>query len=237
MENLRDVILDKIEGQVKQNMERETPVHYTTTNVFVLQQQLKKEGNEVSVKEINGAINELIKDKKLFFNKEISKSANLDGTLRQEEKTRFFIDKDKAMEFILEKQNKKAKEVDKELEKMLSLKDLSDSAKLIYGVFKEQLEVVIKIDDKTKERAFVENGDLQKSTNLTYQVFNEALKELKDNKLLFLTVLDRESENPKFVLTNEQKYAIELSNKDKEKNKEVEKSTKETPKKEEELER
>ena len=135
MENLRDVILDKIEGQVKQNMERETPVHYTTTNVFVLQQQLKKEGNEVSVKEINGAINELIKDKKLFFNKEISKSANLDGTLRQEEKTRFFIDKDKAMEFILEKQNKKAKEVDKELEKMLSLKDLSDSAKLIYGVF------------------------------------------------------------------------------------------------------
>ena len=215
MENLRDVILDKIEGQVKQNMERETPVHYTTTNVFVLQQQLKKEGNEVSIKEINGAINELIKDKKLFFNKEISKAANLDGTLRQEEKTRFFIDKDKAIEFIKERQNKKVKEVDKEIEKMLSLKDLSDSAKLIYGVFKEQLEVVIKIDDKTKERAFVENGDLQKSTNLTYQVFNEALKELKDNKLLFLTVLDRESENPKFVLTNEQKYAIELSNKDK----------------------
>lgn len=237
MENLRDVILDKIEGQVKQNMERETPVHYTTTNVFVLQQQLKKEGNEVSIKEINGAINELIKDKKLFFNKEISKAANLDGTLRQEEKTRFFIDKDKAIEFIKERQNKKVKEVDKEIEKMLSLKDLSDSAKLIYGVFKEQLEVVIKIDDKTKERAFVENGDLQKSTNLTYQVFNEALKELKDNKLLFLTVLDRESENPKFVLTNEQKYAIELSNKDKEKNKEVEKSIKETPKKEEELER
>ena len=237
MENLRDVILDKIEGQVKQNMERETPVHYTTTNVFVLQQQLKKEGNEVSIKEINGAINELIKDKKLFFNKEISKAANLDGTLRQEEKTRFFIDKDKAIEFIKERQNKKVKEVDKEIEKMLSLKDLSDSAKLIYGVFKEQLEVVIKIDDKTKERAFVENGDLQKSTNLTYQVFNEAIKELKDNKLLFLTVLDRESENPKFVLTNKQKYAIELSNKDKEKNKEVEKSTKETPKKEEELER
>ena len=135
MENLRDVILDKIEGQVKQNMERETPVHYTITNVFVLQQELKKEGNEVSIKEINVAINELIKGKKLFFNKEILKSANLDGTLRQEEKTRFFIDKDKAIEFIKERQNKKVKEVDKEIEKMLSLKDLSDSAKLIYGVF------------------------------------------------------------------------------------------------------
>ena len=141
----------------------------------------------------NEAFKELVQDNKIFFHHSTEEKINYDGSIFEAHKIKYFINKDKSLEFKdnYEKKLEEAANKIKETEKVKGekLSTLSDNAKLIYNTYKENLGNLAYLDSKS----------VREKTGLEFKDFVAAQKELSANKVLFTTKISKSNEE-KFVL-------------------------------------
>ena len=141
----------------------------------------------------NEAFKELVQDNKVFFHNSSEEKINYDGSIFEAHKIKYFTNKDKSLEFkdSYEKKLEEAANKIKETEKVKGekLSTLSDNAKLIYNIYKENLGNLAYLDSKS----------VREKTGLEFKDFVAAQKELSANKVLFTTKISKSNEE-KFVL-------------------------------------
>jgi len=141
----------------------------------------------------NEAFKELVQDNKVFFHHSTEEKINYDGSIFEAHKIKYFTNKDKSLEFkdSYEKKLEEAANKIKETEKVKGekLSTLSDNAKLIYNIYKENLGNLAYLDSKS----------VREKTGLEFKDFVAAQKELSANKVLFTTKISKSNEE-KFVL-------------------------------------
>ena len=141
----------------------------------------------------NEAFKELVQDNKVFFHHSTEEKINYDGSIFEAHKIKYFTNKDKSLEFKdnYEKKLEEAANKIKETEKVKGekLSTLSDNAKLIYNIYKENLGNLAYLDSKS----------VREKTGLEFKDFVAAQKELSANKVLFTTKISKSNEE-KFVL-------------------------------------
>ena len=141
----------------------------------------------------NEAFKELVQDNKIFFHHSTEEKINYDGSIFEAHKIKYFTNKDKSLEFkdSYEKKLEEAANKIKETEKVKGekLSTLSDNAKLIYNIYKENLGNLAYLDSKS----------VREKTGLEFKDFVAAQKELSANKVLFTTKISKSNEE-KFVL-------------------------------------
>ena len=141
----------------------------------------------------NEAFKELVQDNKVFFHHSTEEKINYDGSIFEVNKIKYFTNKDKSLEFkdSYEKKLEEAANKIKETEKVKGekLSTLSDNAKLIYNIYKENLGNLAYLDSKS----------VREKTGLEFKDFVAAQKELSANKVLFTTKISKSNEE-KFVL-------------------------------------
>lgn len=141
----------------------------------------------------NEAFKELVQDNKVFFHHSTEEKINYDGSIFEAHKIKYFTNKDKSLEFKdnYEKKLEEAANKIKETEKVKGekLSTLSDNAKLIYNIYKENLGNLAYLDSKS----------VREKTGLEFKDFVAAQKELSANKILFTTKISKSNEE-KFVL-------------------------------------
>ena len=141
----------------------------------------------------NEAFKELVQDNKVFFHHSTEEKINYDGSIFEAHKIKYFTNKDKSLEFKnnYEKKLEEIADKIKETEKVKGekLSTLSDNAKLIYNIYKENLGNLAYLDSKS----------VREKTGLEFKDFVAAQKELSANKVLFTTKISKSNEE-KFVL-------------------------------------
>jgi hypothetical protein len=180
---MKEKIMNFLEERTKNE------VGYTTLSRNQIMEKLGIKEEE----KFNEAFKELVQDNKVFFHNSSEEKINYDGSIFEVNKIKYFINKDKSLEFKnnyekkLEEIADKIKETEKVKEEKLST--LSGNAKLIYNTYKENVGNLVYLDSKS----------VREKTGLEFKDFVAAQKELSSNKVLFMTKISKSNEE-KFVL-------------------------------------
>lgn len=180
---MKEKIMNFLEERTKNE------VGYTTLSRNQIMEKLGIKEEE----KFNEAFKELVQDNKVFFHNSSEEKINYDGSIFEVNKIKYFTNKDKSLEFKnnyekkLEEIADKIKETEKVKEEKLST--LSDNAKLIYNIYKENVGNLAYLDSKS----------VREKTGLEFKDFVAAQKELSSNKVLFMTKISKSNEE-KFVL-------------------------------------
>ena len=180
---MKEKIMNFLEERTKNE------VGYTTLSRNQIMEKLGIKEEE----KFNEAFKELVQDNKVFFHHSTEEKINYDGSIFEAHKIKYFTNKDKSLEFKdnYEKKLEEAVNKIKETEKVKGekLSTLSDNAKLIYNIYKENLGNLAYLDSKS----------VREKTGLEFKDFVAAQKELSANKVLFTTKISKSNEE-KFVL-------------------------------------
>lgn len=180
---MKEKIMNFLEERTKNE------VGYTTLSRNQIMEKLGIKEEE----KFNEAFKELVQDNKVFFHHSTEEKINYDGSIFEAHKIKYFTNKDKSLEFkdSYEKKLEEAANKIKETEKVKGekLSTLSDNAKLIYNIYKENLGNLAYLDSKS----------VREKTGLEFKNFVAAQKELSANKILFTTKISKSNEE-KFVL-------------------------------------
>jgi len=180
---MKEKIMNFLEERTKNE------VGYTTLSRNQIMEKLGIKEEE----KFNEAFKELVQDNKVFFHHSTEEKINYDGSIFEAHKIKYFTNKDKSLEFkdSYEKKLEEAANKIKETEKVKGekLSTLSDNAKLIYNIYKENLGNLAYLDSKS----------VREKTGLEFKDFVAAQKELSANKVLFTTKISKSNEE-KFVL-------------------------------------
>ncbi|WP_233573230.1 hypothetical protein [Leptotrichia sp. OH3620_COT-345] len=166
-------------------------IGYTSLNRSQIQDKMGINDDE----KFKTAFKELVQENKIFFHQSVEAKINYDGSVFEMPKMKYFIDKNKAVDYKNKYEEKEAEILARreEIEKVKEdkLNTLSDNAKLIYSTYKENLGELVYLDSKT----------VRKASKLNFKDFLEAQKELTVNKVLFTTKISKEKDNEeKFIL-------------------------------------
>ena len=180
---MKEKIMNFLEERTKNE------VGYTTLSRNQIMEKLGIKEEE----KFNEAFKELVQDNKVFFHNSSEEKINYDGSIFEVNKIKYFTNKDKSLEFKnnYEKKLEEIADKIKETEKVKGekLSTLSDNAKLIYNIYKENLGNLAYLDSKS----------VREKTGLEFKDFVAAQKELSSNKVLFMTKISKSNEE-KFVL-------------------------------------
>ena len=180
---MKEKIMNFLEERTKNE------VGYTTLSRNQIMEKLGIKEEE----KFNEAFKELVQDNKVFFHNSSEEKINYDGSIFEVNKIKYFINKDKSLEFKnnYEKKLEEIADKIKETEKVNGekLSTLSDNAKLIYNTYKENVGNLVYLDSKS----------VREKTGLEFKDFVAAQKELSSNKVLFMTKISKSNEE-KFVL-------------------------------------
>ena len=135
---------------------------------------------------------EVLKEQKIFFKKEYDEKIKYDGTYeRVELKARsWFLNNAKLKEHeektVAYNKESREREEQKLVQKDRDVKKLSREAQAVYGTIK-----ALTVEDN---KAYVKTSEVQKKANMEFKEVQDAIKELRDNKISYMMKISRDFE-------------------------------------------
>ena len=182
-------ILEVIEEKIATSEKHSHCMMSGTTLLNEVNARLRVNGEtEIGEDQFKEELKGLLKEQKIFFKKEYDEKIKYDGTYeRVELKARsWFLNNAKLKEHE-EKTvayNKESRE--REEQKDRDVKKLSREAQAVYGTIK-----ALTVEDN---KAYVKTSEVQKKANMEFKEVQDAIKELRDNKISYMMKISRDFE-------------------------------------------
>lgn len=186
-------ILEVIEEKIAASEKHSHCMMSGTTLLNEVNARLKVNGEaEIGEDQFKEELKGLLKEQKIFLKKEYDEKIKYDGTYeRVELKARsWFLDNAKLKEHegrtVTYNKESRERENKKLVQKDRDVKKLSREAQAVYGTIK-----ALTVEDN---KAYVKTSEVQKKANMEFKEVQDAIKELRDNKISYMMKISRDFE-------------------------------------------
>ena len=186
-------ILEVIEEKIAASEKHSHCMMSGTTLLNEVNARLKVNGEaENGEDQFKEELKGLLKEQKIFLKKEYDEKIKYDGTYeRVELKARsWFLDNTKLKEHeertVTYNKESREREDRKLVQKDRDVKKLSREAQAVYGTIK-----ALTVEDN---KAYVKTSEVQKKANMEFKEVQDAIKELRDNKISYMMKISRDFE-------------------------------------------
>ena len=186
-------ILEVIEEKIATSEKHSHCMMSGTTLLNEVNARLRVNGEtEIGEDQFKEELKGLLKEQKIFFKKEYDEKIKYDGTYeRVELKARsWFLNNAKLKEHeektVAYNKESREREEQKLVQKDRDVKKLSREAQAVYGTIK-----ALTVEDN---KAYVKTSEVQKKANMEFKEVQDAIKELRDNKISYMMKISRDFE-------------------------------------------
>ena len=186
-------ILEVIEEKIAASEKHSHCMMSGTTLLNEVNARLRVNGEtEIGEDQFKEELKGLLKEQKIFFKKEYDEKIKYDGTYeRVELKARsWFLNNAKLKEHeektVAYNKESREREEQKLVQKDRDVKKLSREAQAVYGTIK-----ALTVEDN---KAYVKTSEVQKKANMEFKEVQDAIKELRDNKISYMMKISRDFE-------------------------------------------
>ena len=186
-------ILEVIEEKIATSEKHSHCMMSGTTLLNEVNARLRVNGEtEIGEDQFKEELKGLLKEQKIFLKKEYDEKIKYDGTYeRVELKARsWFLDNAKLKEHeertVTYNKESREREEQKLVQKDRDVKKLSREAQAVYGTIK-----ALTVEDN---KAYVKTSEVQKKANMEFKEVQDAIKELRDNKISYMMKISRDFE-------------------------------------------
>ena len=181
-------ILEVIEEKIATSEKHSHCMMSGTTLLNEVNARLRVNGEtEIGEDQFKEELKGLLKEQKIFFKKEYDEKIKYDGTY---ERVRWFLNNAKLKEHeektVAYNKESREREAQKLVQKDRDVKKLSREAQAVYGTIK-----ALTVEDN---KAYVKTSEVQKKANMEFKEVQDAIKELRDNKISYMMKISRDFE-------------------------------------------